>query len=155
MNNLNQFNKEFKSEFEVQISELVSNESLATKFKKSFVNSSCSGFSTIDSKIKNSITFAKNERFLLKALKNENIKFILIPKDIECIKLDSEKLVEVEDPEMLFHRLRNRYFELKFSVVEMPNSYIGENSTIKNIDMIPKKGVYIGSNCEIGSAIIN
>jgi UDP-3-O-[3-hydroxymyristoyl] glucosamine N-acyltransferase len=155
MTNLNDYHKEFKSEFEVQISELITHELLSIKFAKSFKSSSCFGFSTVDSKINNSITFAKNERFLLTAMKNENIKFILIPKNNKALQLDSEKIIEVDDPEIIFHSLRKKYFDLKFSLLKMPDSYIGENTNIKNIELIPKKGVYVGSNCEIGASIIN
>jgi UDP-3-O-[3-hydroxymyristoyl] glucosamine N-acyltransferase len=155
MTSLNQYHQESKSKFEVRISELITHELLSIKFEQSFKNASCFGFSTVDSKIDNSITFAKNERFLLQAIKNENIKFVLTPKNTKALQPDSEKIVEVDDPEIIFHKLRKQYFDLKSSLFKMPNTFIGINTKIKNFEMIPEKGVYIGSNCEIDASIIS
>lgn len=154
MSEFHDYLDQMSKDFIVPIKELLNNKSKKNISNNQFLISDCKAFSTIVSEIPNSVTFAKNKKFLRKALKNKNISFILCSQEL-IDDFESSKLVPVKNAEETFISLRKNYLELKNNSNFFPESYFSPGSKILNKKNISMKGVFIGKNFEAGNARIN
>lgn len=149
MKSQSEYKKALDIEFSLPIRDLIERP-ISKTLPKNFLDFNVSSFSDINSLLECTISFAKNEFFLKKAEKNRNIEFVLVSKNLKNIN-KSEKMILTDEPEFLFHKLRNHYLKIKKEIINLPTSFICEGLKCNNVKTIPKNGVYIGKDVEIGT----